>query len=85
MSPTNRARFVSVAPASDNKNIAKGIAFNADGPGFPFWATPSGGFDLSPVSSWKGAMGGSGGSLGAAARLDGLGVPTYLRKLARFL
>jgi hypothetical protein len=47
------------SPTSDNSNIARGISFNADGPGFPFWATPWG-WTIAPLNTWKGAMGGNG-------------------------
>jgi hypothetical protein len=55
----NRARYVNVAPVTDNPNLAMGMSYNADGPGFPFWATPKG-WTLAPMSTWQGAMGGSG-------------------------
>jgi len=58
VSTANRARFVKQAPVTDNPNLAKGMALNADGPGFPFWATPWGSYTISPPSTWKGAMGG---------------------------
>jgi len=54
----NRARYATLPPVGDNPNTAKGMALNADGPGFPLWATSSGGWTISPPSTWKGAMGG---------------------------